>query len=546
MKRNILSILLKSFIVLVAISFVACHDDRVDTFIKSPRSPIVFGATIHETGEVRMRGDDSNSISGSGLDSSYIASDFYNMDFFIQLCCNDGSATHKEIGIYQIPSGYEGQLEAKDANHALNWYNIDSPHTFYAWNIPWDKELTYENDNLKETKVIFHNSSEEDGFQEHHNNAILEYFIGAKSAEPYSYKEHGKYVDLTFHHLVSKIKIGSLILIKTDGSIQENLKADITFVGMPTAATFYPHPDDDGRPRVVYDPDKVDPDNGVTYYIDNNATTEDVFYICPEVNFSTIDFKVKLNSIDYVNYDTYYGTFEDVEFKRVPGSAYDQGPEKDSKILHAGEVMTLNIVLIPGIGPGLSIVVSDWSTDEPTESQYHNYPGLYSDTELADLLNAFCNQKREGQGGTTPEEIERLFEMYGEERDIDGDGELEKVFSLYDNVSTSSNIFPIPKDYILDGMGHTITMKTNRGVFTGNPPYFNIGPARNVYLRDEEGNTIYIDSRGYVWTYNNETREYVPTEYYLEPLTDNFKSYDINCVTGEVRRSTYYNNNITS
>ena len=546
MKRDILSILLKSFIVLAAISFAACQDDKGDTFIKKAGDPIVFGASVRETGKIRMRGNDADA--GNGLDSTYITYDPFNMDFFIQLCCEDKTL----IGTYVVPSGYDGRLESKkgDDNQPLEWQDLRLPHTFYAWNIPWNEEADKYKENTEydptTTKIknglniTFYNSSEENGYEEYNNNAIYENFIGAKSAEPYSYKDHGKYVDLTFHHLVSKIKIGSFILIESNGAIQENLQADVTFVGMPTKATFYPHPNDGGRPRVDYDPDDVSFDNGVTYYIDNDATTEDVFYICPEVDFSKIDFKVEIKDIKYANYKTYYGTFNDVVFEREPGYAYDKGPEDDSKILHAGEMMTLNIVLIPGVGPGLKIIISDWSTDDPKESQYHTYPGIYSDAEVKELIDLFVNQKTYDLD-EIKETLDRLFEMYGS---VDAAG--NKVFKLFENVNFDSNILPIFKGYILDGMGHTITLKSNYGHNSDfdYSTYFNVGPVRNVYLTDGT-NTIYIDSDGYVWIADPDTPgNYIKTNNHLTELTGNEKSYDISCSTGQVHKSTYFNNNI--
>lgn len=560
MKQQHLSILLVLSVTLAAALCVACQSDTAP-YVLNAGDPIAFEASIHETDEVKTRVDESGSENGNGLDSAYV-SETYNLDYYILLSCEKGNEVYTELGTYTIPSGFEGKLESKVGHAPLNWHDLTSPHTFYAWTAPWltenkdsntdtgtdNQEETNENwtidsDTIGAVTIRFHNSAEGESYNEHKNNAILEKFIGAKSWEPYSYNDHGKYVGLTFYHLVSKIKIGNLKLIKSDNSIQEHLKANVTFIGMPTAATFYPHDGEGNRPHVGK-PWEVTEDEGVTFFVDNDATTEDVFYVCPEIDFSKIDFKVKLNSEEYKDYDTYYGTFDDVEFVRKPGTAYDQGG--DSKILHAGEVMTLNIVLIPGIGPGLSLVIKDWSTEDPKESPYHAYPGIYSDAEVRELSDFFANQK---EYGSDNEEIERLFEMYGEERDIDGDGEKEKVFPLYDNVdisgSANGNIFPIPNGYILDGMGHTITLKSNWGNnndFNQYSKYFNVGPVRDVYLTDGT-DTIYIDKEGYVWTYDKDAGEYNRTNNKLEPLTGNMKSYDIS-IYGEVHQSTYYNGNI--
>lgn len=556
MRHRKLPLLAKlSIIIAATMLFAACQSDMADTFVHSMETPIVFSSTIQETNEVRTRGEESDSETGNGLDSAYINVEKYNLDYYIQQCCPEADGSiFTQVGTYEIPSGYEGRLQSKEKEKELKWHNLTSPHTFYAWTMPWlnkkkDTDTNADTNIEWETKtegdgriasfpIEFHNSSEADGYKEHQNNAILEQFIGAKTYEPYSYKEHGKYVELTFFHLVSKIKIGSFILIENSGAIQENLKADVTFIGMPTQATFYPH-DAEGHRPYVGTPWIQDDNSGVTYYIEHDAVKEDVFYICPEINFSNIDFKVKLKDIKYAEYDTYYGTFDDVKFERRPGSAYDQGEDIDSKILHAGEMMTLNIVLIPGIGPGLSIVIDKWSTDDPQDSQYHTYPGLYSDAEIKDIWDVFYNQTNYTLKDIQ-EAIDRLFEMYGR---TDEDG--NDIFFLYENVTIDSNIFPIWKDYILNGMGHTITMKSNTGsVFGSGHRYFNIGPVRDVWLTDG-ANTIYIDEEGYVWVYNSEKDEYVITVNKLEPLEDPYRSYDISCETGQVHKSTFYNFNLS-
>lgn len=547
------------------ILFVGCQSDNLDSGITLPPDGISFNASIAEIAGVQTRADQEDK-----LDTVYITSDPYNVDFYIELNCDgtgDGGQQVTQIQKYIVPPGYEGRLDTKETGDRLNWQDLTSQHTFYAWTLPWiDQDTSSGEDKSAETdgdkfltsaseepiKIQFHDSHEgEDGFDKWKNNSILEYFIGAKSG-PYSYKTHGKYVDLTFKHLVSKIEIGKFSLVEPDGSVQNNLKADITFIGMPKTAMFYPHPADGKAPYV--EKGEGSEDDGVTYFIHNDPDhpdeTKTIFYVCPEIDFSKLGFKVNLNNVDYGNKGDYYGSFKDVEFKREKGTNYDSEDGKDKTILHAGEKMTLNIMLIPGVGPGVSIVIKKWSTDDPNETEYHPHIGIYSDAEVKEILDVFLNQKRnpETDGGTTQEDIDRLFEMYG----TTGENG-EKYFPLYENVDISNtangNIFPFPKDYILDGMGHTITMKTNYGNnndFNQSSTYFNIGPVRDVYLTDSDGkNSIYIDPDGYVWIADSsEPGGYKRTENKLDPLDGDYKSYDIS-VDGIVHRSTYYNNNIT-
>lgn len=528
-------------IITTLLLLVSCQSESFDILTDLPDEKIDFGMTVQEMNALRTR-----------LDSSYIDVGRYNMDFYIQLNCNEES----EIGTYVIPSGNSGRLDPKVDpnvdNTILKWKDLTASHTFYSWNIPWDGVEGYGYEDEKYTPsaepvtIKFQNSSERNGWNEYKNNSIYEKFIGAKT-DSYSYKTQGKYVEMTFHHLVSKIEITNLMLIKSDGVIKKDLRADITFVGLPLEATFYPHSKDNKRPYVG-EPIKKSDNDGITYYVENEFKDTDLFYICPEVDFSKIDYKIKLHNAEYLSYNTYYGTFEDVEFVRVKGTDYDQGG--DSKILHAGEMMKLNITLIPGIGPGMKVIIDDWNVEKPRESQYHSYPGIYSDAEVKELLDAFLGQKNNGTG-TTKEDLERLYEMYGQEKYFGDDPTPKKTFPLYDNVEIGESIFPVDKDYIIDGMGHTITLKTNGGTY-GWAAYYNIGPMVDVYLTDPNGNnTIYIDAEGYVCLLNPETNEYERTKNgdnynRLEPLDGSYKGYDINPVTGEVKKTTFYNWNITS
>lgn len=506
-------------ILLLIIFVVSCQTDVIESN-NNEKETIEFRGKVIESEQIESR-----------FTTSYVNSYLFDTNFYIELDTEIDGEDSTKFGIYHVPSGYEGRLNALDDNEPLMWLDLKSQHTFYGWTIPWNDDYT---PSPEPVTVEFKNSSDSAGYKEYGNNKILEKFIGAK-AGPYSYVENGKYVDFTFHHLVSKIKIGTFQLIESSGAVQKNLKADVTFIGMPTSATFYPHPENGDRPYVQIKEKNLD--DGITYYIANDAVGSDVFYICPEINFDDINFQVKLKNEEYKNnnIDIYYGTFDDVKFERITGNDYDIGDGTDDKVLHAGEMMTLNITLIPGIGPGLSIVIDKWSTEDPRESQYHTYPGIYSDAEVKGLIDIFAEMSATNFCEKLAE-IERLYELYG------NDDDEEKIFYLYENVKYDSNIFPIYKEYILNGMGHIITMKSNSnsGVFSGSR-YFNIGPARDVYLTDGE-NSIYIDEAGYVWVIDPATSTYKKTEHQLVPLEGFEKSYDISSVTGEIRKSNYFNN----
>lgn len=523
---------IKTGLFAVLLFLLSCQSGDLSNDFKD--TEIRFNGSIVESQSIKTR-----------YDSVYINVDKYNQNFYIMLSTQGENGLVKKFGTYKIPSGYEGKLESVD-DEPLFWENLSTPHIFYSWTIPWNQEYYTELENGEvddnEIGITFYDSSESN-FEEMRNNSIYETFVGAKSLS-YSYIDHGKYVDLTFFHLVSKIKIGTFQLTEASGAIQRNLKAEVTFINMPTSGTFYPNKD--GK-RPYIQPAAPNPNDGITYYISNNPLEDqsDIFYISPETDFSNVDFQIKLKDEKYSGYDIYYGTFATVEFVRnTPPEDFDSENGNDSKILHAGEMMTININLIPGKGPGLRLVIDKWNTEKPTESQYHTYPGLYSEAELNQLRDAFNAQ-------TKPEDtaaLERLFDSYGK---TVGN---KKYFPLFENVdiSTSSNgnYFPIWKDYILDGQGHTLTMKTNSNNWFGGAPYFNIGPARDIYITDPSGQySIYIDDQGFVWTYSVETNTYNKTEYFLGDLEGKVQSnnnlpaysYNINPATGEVQYASYYN-----
>lgn len=534
---------------------------------------VKFGVSIEDTHRLNTRADEEDdNNTGNGLDSVYVAIDPWDTDFYVQL--NTQGENGEEIqqyGTYIVESGYEGRLAPKTPEDQLDWQSINTPHTFYSWTVPWmttaqNANTDAESSGAEESNeyvpsdspvdVHFYNSSEQSGYYQNFNNAILEKFIGAKS-NSYTYTEHGKYVSLTYHHLVSKIKVDNLILIESNGAIREDLQADMTFLNMPVKATFYPHPkknDPSGAPEnwrpYVGAPYEESPDTGVTYYIWNYTNIDDIFYICPEVDFSNIDYQIKINSEQFQHYDTYYGNFNDVIFERKSNYQYDgQYGNNDEKILHAGEEMHITITLIPGIGPGLKVIIEDWSVSDPRESEYHPFQGFYTDAEVNAFLDLlFSFDESEYYQDPPSEALQLLFDMYGYEKDG------KKYFPLYSNVTAekggkTSNIFPVPNGFIIDGMGHTITLSLNSGNYFGtgkSEKYYNIGPCRDVYLSDPNGeNTIYIDSDGFVWITNPLTGQLEITDNQLPELKDGEKGYDISAESGKVRPTKYFNDKVT-
>lgn len=586
---------------IVATLLSGCQHDHTGTSLRNdkPSGPIEFQMSVFESESVRTR-----------LDSVFINHDHYNVDFVIELNTKDDKTQEKiqETGIYIVPSGYEGRLTAKQEeanNDALNWKNLTEEHTFYGWTKSWlpptqpaqptqpadenriptvypdyptgddaidpkyggsdskgkffwvtfydsPEDTVESDDNSGEGEGEGEGEAEEEekvpGYSIYHNNDYLETFIGTQ-AGPYSYVNHGRYVMLTFKHLVSKIKIDRMALVKPDGSVDFSVRGDMTFIGLPKRAKFYPHPIGDGWPYVEHDREDgvydANEDYDVTYFIANKPgkdnegkNNEDYFYICPEVDFSKIKFKIKLNDSQYGREGNYYGDFNKVKFVREAGTDYDQGNGKDDTILHAGEEMTLSIELVPGVGPGIALIIKGWNTEKPDDTVHHTKPGIYTDGEVKEFLDIFLNQTKYDED-EIEDALERFLEMYGEEGE---DGKMH--FPLFDNVTVDGTIFPIFKDCIIDGQGHTINIGSNGapGTFTNvNNPRFNIGPVRDVWLTDGT-NTIYIDKEGWVWFYKDGVLQRGEQ---LTDLENGEKSYDISSVDGKIYKSTFYNWTVT-
>lgn len=522
-------------------------DDNLSGYDGSFNEEIYFLSRINEDAIVKTR----------QLDTLDVTTAPFNGYFYIESSSADNTSGEPIIGIYRVPSGYQSTLEPIDEENRLKWQSLRTPHTFHTWTLPWfDTQTIDESGSYVETQpkwsssdwtsasgvstepctIYFKDSPEgENGYDIYNNNSVYETFVGT-IAGPYDYINHGKYVELIYRHLVSKISVEGLSILKGDNSVDEDIVANITFMGMPTYATFYPHPDDTTAPYVA-PPNDIDPDSGVTFFINNKANdsgNKNEFYICPELDFSNIGFKINVNNEEYSANGDYFGSFNDIEFIREDDDGLSAGDGSDSRVLHAGEMMKLKFQLIPGVGPGIAVVIEDWSTKDQKNATHYPNPGIYTSAQMEELLNLF----KQFAADTTPipDALLEYLELYGF---IDEDGNY--IFPLYDNVSVSTSILSILKPFIIDGLGHQLTMQTNKNNVFNGTPYYNIGPVRNVYISDPNGNnSIYIDSDGNIYTFNPETGMYDATGNSLPPLENNQYSYDVNPVTGEVIPSTFY------
>ena len=377
------------------------------------------------------------------------------------------------------------------------------------------------------------------------NGAILENFIGTKTG-PLNYKNNGKDVELQYKHLVSKIRVEKFVLIDAYGNAQTQVAGTLSFINMPNSFVFYPHPDgtngttEDGAPIAVTDFSTADI-NSVTlsfglYQPDPDEEEPPVeLYVCPEIDFSKVQYKVDITYPEkYAARGSYWGDFSNLNFERIPDTDYDQPGEEptepsdpndpnapvypaDKTILHAGEMMLFTLQVKEIGGSGISCTLSPWATGETNPANHHSHPGIYSDTEAKQLVDA----------GTNATLWETLYEQFGDgtmgdTEDIPAHLRNKKIFKLYRDGLINGMSFPVGDGYVLDGMGYMITFTPT----SSNSSKVTLGRMRDIHIQvpGEPTLMIYVDVNGDVWWEDPKTGEMLPTNH---SLTETSQTLDL-------------------
>ena len=503
-------------------------------------------------------------------------------NFYIRIeGADDNSQSKSEIGTYTVPSGYQGQLQVKGSGTPLLWFNASAMHNFWSWTLPWmsdgstdepvEEPETGDSGDTGDTgddttEPDSSNGSGETGtipeiytpspdpvsltladthFDDYgkagswNNGEILEQFVGARSG-PFSYKENGRDVPLQHKHLMSKIVIESITFNAADGSTHYNLTGEITFINMPNQFTFYPRPtkngstdgddklmEEDGEPIVVTKHATASPNSGLTFAINNppgsqgDTTRFDEFYICPEVDFENVEFKVKLNNPEeesYADRGEYWGNFKNVIFERIDNTDYDVADGSDDTVLHAGEVMYFNLILQQFGGGGTSIYIRNWNTGPVNTTKHYPHRGLYTEADLRAFsgtsgADAWKTQYELLGDGTTFGEPETLYaDEYPDEKNPYY-GKKYGIVNLYGNASMSSYTLYVGGGYVLDGMGYTVKMTPP----ASNPDYKEIylGNMRDIYITMGKY-SIYVDPNGWIYSFDEDAGDYIKTEMQLD------------------------------
>ena len=385
-----------------------------------------------------------------------------------------------QSGVYSVKSGYEGRLEAETGE--LAWFDLTSGHTFYGWTMPWKADDNINSDDLEvvhfDQKMYNSTTTPDLTDAEKTNCAILEKFIATKQG-PVNYRENGEYVELQFRHLVSKVFIQSINLITNDGTTWQDVVGEMTIFGIPDRGYFNRHPWDNNAPYILHPENagtqyKEYENKDVTYKVSKNAA----FYLCPEIDFSELEFKIKLLS-PAIHGETgeYYGDFKTVTITRRQDDNWDKDKKRNK--LYANEVINLNLTLRQGNITGVTAFISDWTNKERYTSNNYPHPGIFTEDQLNDVF----------KGSKSQEEKEG---MYSEGEDQDG-----KIFHLYNDLKLIDSSLKMPEGDVLDGMGHTITLSPDS---SGNVYLQNI---RDIYITDGT-NTIYIDKEGNIYKVDSE------------------------------------------
>lgn len=463
------------FFILIGFCITSCQEER----------------DVQEFTELKFYGvlTEDKTISTRDVVINNVTKEKFDTPFYIRM------ETDNEVncGIYEIPSGYEGRLTSK-SGVSLNWLNTTTDHTFYSWTLPWEEE-DYLYDNLLVTRSPVSFLPQDYLGQ---NCDILEKFIGVKEG-PFNYRSNGEYVNLQYHHLVSKIVLDQITLITDKGETINDVRGSIKFIGLPQSGIF------DRRPRNGKDSPEIildeDYDTDVTFTFSNQQNSR-IFYVFPGMDISSLSFQIDLTTPQ--TYDgSFFGNFSSVNFKRPQDDEWHK--DKSPTTLYAGEVMHMSITLSQGKVTGISLSIDDWNTQDRSTGTTHDRNGVYSNKDLSEILSNNYSK-------------EELKEIFGEEEDD------RIIFRQYNDLDHSSSSLLVFDEGTLDGMGHTVSMKSNNNNVT-------LKNVRDIYITDGT-NTIYIDPDGYVWRQDKESGKFYITETKLEPD----KQYRISLIDGSTSR----------
>lgn len=495
-KRLNVYIFLSFFIGLLA----SCSEDNPEPETEGPS--LGFTAEIYE-GEPGSRGPESGVLRREEFD----------MRIFVAMKVGE----MKKGNAFLVPEDQPGILRSYQEERPITWQSVQSPHYFYGWTLPWLEKDPYLEDGelyLKDgTPLSFepghemYSKIEDNGTVTSSYDYCLERFIGASNG-PVTYNENGEYVNLQFRHLVSKIYINNFryAYIDKDGKpANPSVTGEMTLIGLPAQGFFYR--EGENGPIVIPDPESTQ----VTY----NVASKTTLYVCPNIDLSKIEYRITSSSKVIESAGDFLGDFSSISLTRDLDDWWvkknmQEHPESDpATTLYAGEILTLNLTLRQSIGNYIAASVGNWGTKDPREAGAYPYPGFYNGNELKNMSNYF-------QNGYTEELEDRMFNDYGDKDNNE--------YRLYNDIDGINYGFKTGKKYVLNGLGHTLTIRPySSGVVK-------ITKCYDIYITDGNGHTIYIDNNFDVYIVNDDGS--MTKVNHLEDIPDGKQAYDINLSTG--------------
>ncbi|MCF0174501.1 MAG: hypothetical protein HUJ95_04085, partial [Bacteroidales bacterium] len=303
----------------------------------------------------------------------------------------EGATPEENWGTYKLSKTNAGRLTAEQGSRELNWQTKNGKHTFHSWSEP--EGLTMAADN--KSGILDMTVS----------NCDYERFVGVQAADK-DYLTNGVTVGLDYRHLISKIQIDKISIIKVDGAVNSSIISNlwtIYFPDLPVLGKFYTGVEDGTDPHVEMLPEGENKtgqlinfmkfpyriyDGSTTWNYSGQSGANNPFMVSTTYNgtssltwtprpFYTLPFKFAdygrfviavTHPADTEGGSTYVKTYE--------GNLKDLVPSGVSEI-KAGEVLVLRLVLNDQKGTGgLGIVLRDWDVRDVAVQQVSAHVGV--------------------------------------------------------------------------------------------------------------------------------------------------------------------------
>lgn len=503
---------------LSAFTFWGCNDEQeIFDLPEQKVSEILFsgqGDDFVQEKNVYSRASNIHPISQDGKGPRY--GTFYILQTIDE---DDVTDLKPTWGLYKASSGTKEAFEFIGDNQQtsdggdyvqLNWGDGRTSYLFRTLSVPpariiketitGDNQYTYEdetdNDPLKACVKLttYANGTAEGEVKFGDYTTGLEYFVGTRkenTSMPTGQLPDGtddRTLHLLYERQVCKVVFDKIIHISDGGvssELQERQECDIIFPNLPAKATFtmdefYDAGNKSNKPFVTFHDDFSEGPAQMTWInrYPNDQSQRNfyhAFYLPP---FRFMDLAEGTTS---GNPENRLGFFI-IEYEgktytgNITGGEIDGDPHPQLNRLRPSQYCNLTISLVDGPeeGGGNGSIIVDWNTAGPEETDHHRVPGIYSQEDADELLEAL----KSGDGNNIP------VTFYREET-IDGVSGKVKVIRLFMNNIDWSEVITqlnIPDGFVLMGQGYNIKMGEGGSIEADQQK-------GNLYINEE----LYID-----------------------------------------------------